>query len=411
MLKIVPEANPEQLFQYVEVLINSINAEQALETTQKKYETQIDSETQRLEKELQESKTQLEVKRKQDLETQIRAFFETFRQQHPQDESFPYSAWGKFQGEVLAKRRYQVTPLEMTILAEQCFGDPQNIQSDGDALIKGNLVSGTSSPELLTTQFDAEATSQTQQDCASELGLDLEISNSIGMKFRLIPPGIFLMGSPESEANRRSDELQHEVRITSPYYLGSTVVTQGQWISVMGTTPWKASKCVREGDTYPATHVSWEDAQEFINELNASEGDLYRLPTEAEWEYACRAGSLSAFCFGDDIETLFEYGWFRKNAVNIGEKYAHQIGEKKPNSFGLYDMHGNVWEWCQDWYGDYPSGVVTDPMGPSSVSKRVYRGSCWNDFAWRCRSANRGGEAPGVRRAYLGFRVLRSTIK
>ncbi|WP_417380114.1 SUMF1/EgtB/PvdO family nonheme iron enzyme [Gimesia sp.] len=411
MLKVVPEANPEQLFQYVEVLINSLNAEQALKTTQKKYETQIDSETQRLEKELQESKIQLVVKRKQDLETQIRAFFETFHQQHPQDESFPYSAWGKFQGDVLAKRRYQLTPLEMTILAERCFDDPQNIQSDGDALIKGNLVSGTSSPELLTTQFDAEATSQTQQDCASELGLDLEISNSIGMKFRLIPPGIFLMGSPESEANRRSDELQHEVRITSPYYLSSTVVTQGHWKSVMGTTPWKGREYVKEGDNYPAVYVSWKETQKFINKLSALEGDYYRLPTEAEWEYACRAGSLSVYYFGDDPECLSEYGWFRDNTWDKNEKYAHQVGKKRPNPFGLYDMHGNVWEWCRDWYGKYSIGAVSDPTGPEACSGRVYRGGGCIGGSSSCRSAIRSRYSPKNRDYYLGFRVLRSSIK
>ncbi|WP_417380092.1 bifunctional serine/threonine-protein kinase/formylglycine-generating enzyme family protein [Gimesia sp.] len=266
-------------------------------------------------------------------------------------------------------------------------------------------------PAQLVAPFDANVAKADQQEWSAHLGLDMETSNSIGMKFKLIPPGEFLMGSPESEANRDEAEVQHEVRITKPYYLGSTVVTQGQWKAVMGTTPWKGKDYVKEGDNYPATYVSWEDAQEFIQKLNASEGDLYRLPTEAEWEYACRAGSLSAYCFGDDTGHLSEYGWFDKNAWNINEKYAHQVGQKRSNPFGLYDTHGNVYEWCEDWYGGYASDAVTDPTGPTTGSSRVYRGGCWFFSSGHCRSAARDGYSPGPRNDDLGFRVLRSSVK
>ena len=266
-------------------------------------------------------------------------------------------------------------------------------------------------PAQLVAPFDANVAKAGQQEWSAHLGLDMETSNSIGMKFKLIPPGEFLMGSPESEKERNGNEIQHEVRITKPYYLGSTVVTQGQWKAVMGTTPWKGKDYVKEGDNYPATYVSWEDAQEFIKKLNAEEGDLYRLPTEAEWEYACRSGSLCEYSFGDEESRLPDYGWFDKNAKHVGEKYAHQVGQKKPNAFGVYDMHGNVYELCEDRYGGYASDAVTDPTGPTTGSNRVFRGGSWSGASRICRSAGRGGCSPGARHYLLGFRVLRSSVK
>lgn len=134
---------------------------------------------------------------------------------------------------------------------------------------------------------------------------------------------------------------------------------------------------------------------------------MYRLPTEAEWEYACRAGATTDYSFGNSDAELGDYGWYDENS---GGK-THPVGKKKPNAWGLYDMHGNVWEWCQDWHGDYPSGSVTDPTGPVSGSRRVYRGGSWLNVAWFCRSADRDGDAPANRSHYLGFRVLRSSIK
>ena len=186
-----------------------------------------------------------------------------------------------------------------------------------------------------------------------------------------------------------------------------TEVTQEQYQKVMGTNPSQF-----KGPQNPVEKVSWADAVEFCGKLSAmpaekTAGHVYRLPTEAEWEYACRSGTTTAYGFGDDASRLGDYGWFDGNS----DSSTHPVGEKKPNAWGLYDMHGNVWEWCQDWYGDYPSGSTTDPTGPSSGSFRVDRGGSWCSSAGYCRSAYRYRNAPESRGNFLGFRVLRSSIK
>ena len=238
------------------------------------------------------------------------------------------------------------------------------------------------------------------------------IENSIGMVLVPIPAGEFMMGSSESEEGRDDNETQHRVTLTEPFHLGRTVVTQGQWKAVMDTTPWKGKPNVKEGDDYPATWVKWDDAVEFCEKLSEKEGVEYRLPTEAEWEYACRAGTTTMYSFGDDESQLGEYAWYSKNTIFFGkEEYAHIVGQKKPNKWGLYDMHGNVFEWCQDWKAEYPSGDVTDPAGPASGSNRAFRGGCWSDDAGICRSANRFLSTPSSRDFFLGFRVLRSSAK
>ena len=168
----------------------------------------------------------------------------------------------------------------------------------------------------------------------------------------LIPPGKFRMGSPPEEKDREKSEDQVDVTIAKSFYLGTTEVTQGQWRTVMVTTPWKGRKGdVREGKDYPATFVSWYDAQEFCKKLGEMENAAYRLPTEAEWEYACRGGTTTRFSFGEDERTLGDYAWwgsFIDDGNTKDEFYAHEVGRKKPNPFGLYDMHGNVFEWCED---------------------------------------------------------------
>ena len=231
------------------------------------------------------------------------------------------------------------------------------------------------------------------------------------MKLKLIPAGEFMMGSPESESDRTDNELQHRVRITQPYYLGVTEVTQGQWFSVMKTKPWENEQNVKEGDNYPATFVSWEDAVEYCRKLSASEGKQYRLPTEAEWEYACRGGQSTAYSFGNRPSLLGNYGWFSENAYDIGEKYAHEVGTKNPNPFGLHDMHGNLWEWCSDWYepGYYALSPGSDPQGPSRGSIRVYRGGSWLIVAAYCRAASRDGGGPTSRGSHMGFRLALSS--
>ncbi|HEY7491964.1 MAG TPA: formylglycine-generating enzyme family protein, partial [Candidatus Tectomicrobia bacterium] len=155
----------------------------------------------------------------------------------------------------------------------------------------------------------------------------------------------------------------------------------------------------------PVENVSWENVQVFIRELNVKEGGTkYRLPTEAEWEYAARAGSTPAYSFGSDSSRLGEYAWYTGNA----ERQTHPVGQLKPNVWGLYDMHGNVWEWVQDWYGAYAAEAVTDPQGSASGSSRVIRGGSWFHVDWRCRSAYRRNGSPGYRIDTLGFRLLRT---
>ena len=242
-----------------------------------------------------------------------------------------------------------------------------------------------------------------------------EITNSVGMKLVLIPKGTFTMGSPTEEEGAGTDEQQHQVTISKDYYLGVTEVTQGQYEKVMGVNPSHFQKrVIRKSDSsmYPVESVSWEDAVEFCKRLSElpkekKSGRVYRLPTEAEWEYACRAGSKTAFYCGDDSELIGAYAW---HAANSGGQ-THPVGEKKPNAWGLYDMHGNVWEWCSDWYGDYPEGAVTDPVGPEEGSLRVYRGGCWRSVAADFRSAFRDGLAPSFRFSIRGLRVALSSSR
>jgi formylglycine-generating enzyme required for sulfatase activity len=195
----------------------------------------------------------------------------------------------------------------------------------------------------------------------------------------------------------------HEVTISQPFYLSKYEVTQGQWEKIMGNNP---SRFTGE-PTRPVEQVSWEDVQQFIKKLNKQEkekGVTYRLPTEAEWEYAARAGATTAYSFGDDPAQLDAYAWCRNNS----EGTTHSVGQKQQNRRGLYDMHGNVWEWVQDWYGTYPAVAVTDPQGPDTDSYRVIRGGGWYGAAGDCRSANRYYAGPGDRDDYLGFRLLRT---
>ena len=234
----------------------------------------------------------------------------------------------------------------------------------------------------------------------AQLKLGDPIINSIGMVLVPIPAGEFQMGSPKSEAERRSNETQHQVKITKPFHLGAFEVTQSQYERVMGTNP-----SYFKGANNPVGVVSWNDAVEFCRKLSAlpeekAAGREYRLPTEAEWEYACRAGTKTAYSFGDDSSQLGDFGWYDTNS-----RGTYPVGQKKPNPWGLYDIHGNVWEWCQDWYGEYPCGAVTDPQGPATGSSRVDRGGSWFSLARDCRSGNRSGDLPRYRGDFIGFRV------
>ncbi len=232
----------------------------------------------------------------------------------------------------------------------------------------------------------------------------VEFTNSIGMRLRLIPAGEFMMGSPD---NGMAPE--HKIRITKPFYIGVYEVTQGEYKKLMGENPSSFSKGGSDAEdvsgedtsSHPVENVRWEDAVEFCKRLSTKEGKTYRLPTEAEWEYACRAGTTTQYSFGDDEKSLGEYVWYTGNS----EDRSHSVGEKKPNSWGLHDMHGNVWEWCADWYGLYVSEEVSDPSGPEMGTSRVIRGGCWGSAAETCRAAFRFGSEPWNRNDDLGFRV------
>ncbi len=228
-----------------------------------------------------------------------------------------------------------------------------------------------------------------------------EITNSIGMKLVLIHAGSFTMGSPISEEGRREDESPHEVTISKSFYLGMYEVTQTEYEKVTGVSPSRF-----KGSLLPVEMVSWEDSVLFCERLSELQKEKdsereYRLPTEAEWEYACRATSTASFCFGDKQESLGDYTWFHGNSGRV----PHPVGEKKANRWGLFDMHGNVFEWCQDWYAEYPAGEETDPQGPQGGSTRVRRGGCWFFVSKYCRASLRDAGAPPLRSADIGFRV------
>jgi len=227
----------------------------------------------------------------------------------------------------------------------------------------------------------------------------IELGKDVKLEMVLVLAGKFKMGSPASEKDRSDDETQHEVTLTKPFYMGKHEVTQDQYEAVMGKNP-SATK----GARLPVTDVSWNDCQGFIKKLNASTNGGYRLPTESEWEYACRAGTTTAYSFGGKITP--------KDAnINIDGANIKAVGRYKPNAFGLYDMHGNVAEWCEDRHGDYPAGAVTDPQGPATGNSRVLRGGCLYLYFSHTRSSDRFGEngTPSATRFnFSGCRLART---
>ncbi len=248
------------------------------------------------------------------------------------------------------------------------------------------------------------ATEEKRELADTQVGdeISIDLGDGVTLEMVRIPAGEFLMGSPESEHDARNSERpQHPVRITRSFYLGKYPVTQQQWEAVMASNPSHF-----KGSRNPVEEVSWNDCQEFLQRLNEKAGDgrrEFRLPTEAEWEYACRAGTTTRYSFGDDAGQLGEYAWYRDNSGST----THPVGQKRPNPWGLYDMHGNVSEWCTDWHaGDYyATSPVNDPQGPESGSLRVYRGGSWRYVARNCRSAARYRLTPDTRTLTLGFRL------
>ncbi|HNY13210.1 MAG TPA: formylglycine-generating enzyme family protein [Candidatus Wallbacteria bacterium] len=239
----------------------------------------------------------------------------------------------------------------------------------------------------------------------------IDLGGGIMLEMVKIPAGTLQMGGDDNDPNkdpngfddnRASQGPIHAVTISKNFYMGKYELTQGQWTKIMGSNP----SHFKNGDNYPVESVSWNDIcgkGAFLEKINSLTGRAFRLPTDAEWEYACRAGTKTTFYFGDDPshKLIGNYAWYRDNS----DKKTHPAGLKSPNAFGLYDMSGNVREWCGDYYGKYADRAVTDPSGPTTGTLRIFRGGGWCDPAWGCRSAYRDPGAPSDRGVHIGFRL------
>ena len=227
--------------------------------------------------------------------------------------------------------------------------------------------------------------------------LEEDLGKGVKLEMVLVPAGKFVMGSPASEKGRNDNETQHEVTLTKSYYIGKYAVTQEQWEAVMGDNP-----SYTKGAKLPVTYVSWDDCKKFIKKLNGITKGKYRLPTEAEWEYACRAGTSTAYSFGNRLtKAIANYGDGPRGSPKV-------VGSYKPNAFGLYDMHGNVSEWCEDWYATYLAGAVADPKGPAKGERRVLRGGSYTGSGSWVRSSTRNSFAPPFPFDNHGFRLARN---
>jgi formylglycine-generating enzyme required for sulfatase activity len=290
-----------------------------------------------------------------------------------------------------------------------------------------------SAPRIATTQvpvpavapFDNAKAGEYQNKWADHLNVNVETTNSVGMKLLLIPPGTFTMGSPASEGGRDSDELLDEdsvqVTLQRPFLMQQCEVTQAQWTEVMNSTPWQQHDqhgYFRQGANFPASYISWSDADSFCQRLTTLErkigqiGDAvrYRLPTEAEWEFSCRAGSVTAYSFGDNEKDLDRFAWHGSNAWDAREMYPHQVGIKLPNAWQLYDMHGNMAEWSLDFYQQGLPGGLNPLVESNADLRRTLRCGGWASRAENNRSARRGGESPDTRTDGTGFRVVREIV-
>ncbi len=264
----------------------------------------------------------------------------------------------------------------------------------------------------------SEAAKEAQSTISRDLRLPVELQNSVGMRFRLVAPGTFLMGSPEPEAGRWEGEVQHVAILRFPYYIGKCEVTQTQWNAVMGSTPFPMTRRPTtptapisgnpshfRSDDRPVEEVTWYDCQRFAVQLCEKEGvapGTYRLPTEQEWEYACRAGTGTAYCFGDVPARLKFYADYEGNNF----RRTNGVARRLPNAYGLHDMHGNVWEWCLDPFKGYAGRNDSPPE--SEGEWRVVRGGNWHEPAESCRSANRCRLPPASHGNLLGFRLVRA---
>ncbi|MCX6633601.1 MAG: SUMF1/EgtB/PvdO family nonheme iron enzyme, partial [Acidobacteria bacterium] len=269
---------------------------------------------------------------------------------------------------------------------------------------------GTNSASFRTPALTAAATYWVRvtnacgqaDSAAATVSVTTSTAGPNGVQFVQLQPGEFTMGcSPGDSECFDSEKPPHRVRITQGFQMGRYEVTQEQWQAVLGSNPSRF-----QGATLPVEQVSWDDVQGFLQWLNArNDGYRYRLPTEAEWEYAARAGTTDKYA---GASALGDAAWYDSNSGGT----THPVGQKRPNAWGLYDMLGNVWEWCQDWYGDYSSGAVDNPTGPSSGSQRIVRGGSWYGLAWLVRVSYPFGVVPGDRNLSFGFgfRCVREVI-
>ena len=285
---------------------------------------------------------------------------------------------------------------EGQMLCDECDG--KVVEAGEEVVVQEFVPVEPAEPTYYADQPNTDLTGSSLSMSADGKSQTLTLPGNVKLEMRKIPAGSFTMGSPTSEPGRWSgNETQHEVTLTKDYWLGTFEVTQAQWQAVMGNNP-----SYFNGDDLPVGHVSWEDAKEFCEKLNNDsfvkkpKGYLFDLPTEAQWEYACRAGTATAY-YGN-VEGIAWYGGNSDGEIQ-------PVGRKKPNAWGLYDMHGNVCEWCRDWFED---DYADDPeflRRQASGSRRVCRGGCWNNPAELCRSAKRGGRSPDRQSHDLGFRL------
>ena len=306
------------------------------------------------------------------------------------------------------------------------------VKLDGPALVK----SVSPSVALVTVWpkgADPSEAKRRQEETAKALGVkteqEIDLGGGVKLTLILIPAGEFLMGSgerPEDIARSysrfkakatwfESEQPQHRVRITQPFWMGKYEVTQAQWVALMGANP-----SAYKGARRPVEDVSWNDIQDFLKKLNSRAGAArFALPTEAQWEYACRAGTATAFCFGNDFAALQRYGNYAEKSAkpdfpwkdmagDDGFAETAPVGSFLPNAWGLHDMHGNVWEWCADWFGKkyYGAAPSADPTGPAEGKFRVLRGGSWDDNPMDCRSAYRQTGVSASRNLDCGFRVV-----
>lgn len=263
--------------------------------------------------------------------------------------------------------------------------------------------------ERAKTEESAAAAQQKKAAAAANLPLEktIELGNEVNMVVIFIPAGEFEMGSPVSELKRDEDEGQHHVKLTKPFYIGKFEVTQLQYRVLMNENNSKFG-----GDKFPVENVNWYEAGRFLKKLSDKTGMKFRLPTEAEWEYACRAGTTTAFNTGTTLDSDWANYDARKayadGLIGVYLDRTTEVGSYPPNAFGLYDMHGNVWEWCNDIYDKdyYKVTALNDPEGPQEGRSKVIRGGSWNDHAYKCRSADRNKRWPEANQPIIGFRVV-----